>query len=61
MSDRSVGVDDVKGVAGKTTTTVAMDFGRISFQSGLVLDLFGMPGQGVLVHVDDQQSAPSAR
>jgi uncharacterized protein len=46
MSDRSVGVDDVKGVARKTTTTVAMDFGRISFQSGLVLYLFGMPGQG---------------
>jgi signal recognition particle receptor subunit beta len=46
MSDRSVGVDDVKGVVGKTTTTVAMDFGRISFQSGLVLYLFGMPGQG---------------
>lgn len=45
MSDRSVGVDDVK-VVGKTTTTVAMDFGRISFQSGLVLYLFGMPGQG---------------
>ena len=46
MSDRSVGVDDVKGVDGKTTTTVAMDFGRISFQSGLALYLFGMPGQG---------------
>src|SRR6185437_5247793 len=43
MSDRSIGVD---GVDGKTTTTVAMDFGRISFQSGLVLYLFGMPGQG---------------
>jgi uncharacterized protein len=46
MSDRSVGVDDVNGVAGKTTTTVAMDFGRISFPSGLALYLFGMPGQG---------------
>jgi hypothetical protein len=46
MSDRSVGVDDVRGVVGKTTTTVAMDFGRISFQTGLVLYLFGMPGQG---------------
>jgi uncharacterized protein len=46
MSDRSVGVDDVEGLVGKTTTTVAMDFGRISFQSGLVLYLFGMPGQG---------------
>ena len=45
MSDRSVGVDDTNGVIGKTTTTVAMDFGRISFQSGLVLYLFGMPGQ----------------
>src|SRR6516162_10221887 len=46
MSDRSVGVDDVKGVAGKTTTTVAMDFGRISFQSGLVLYLSGMSWEG---------------
>ena len=46
MSDRSVGVDDVKGVDRKTTTTVAMDFGRISFHSGLALYLFGMPGQG---------------
>ena len=31
--------------AGKTTTTVAMDFGRISFRSDLVLYLFGTPGQ----------------
>jgi uncharacterized protein len=45
LSDRGVGVDDIKGVNGKTTTTVAMDFGRISFQSGLVLYLFGTPGQ----------------
>jgi signal recognition particle receptor subunit beta len=45
MSDRSVGVDDTEGVDGKTTTTVTMDFGRISFQSGLVLYLFGTPGQ----------------
>jgi signal recognition particle receptor subunit beta len=45
LSDRSVGVDDIQGVVGKTTTTVAMDFGRISFQSGLVLYLFGTPGQ----------------
>jgi uncharacterized protein len=45
MSDRSVGIDDTDGVDGKTTTTVAMDFGRISFQSGLVLYLFGAPGQ----------------
>jgi uncharacterized protein len=45
LSDRSVGVDDTNGVNGKTTTTVAMDFGRLSFPSGLVLYLFGTPGQ----------------
>jgi uncharacterized protein len=45
LSDRSVGVDDLTGVTGKTTTTVAMDFGRISFRSDLVLYLFGTPGQ----------------
>jgi signal recognition particle receptor subunit beta len=32
-------------VSAKTTTTVAMDFGRISFPSQLVLYLFGTPGQ----------------
>jgi uncharacterized protein len=41
----SVGIDDTPGVGAKTTTTVAMDFGRISFPSGLVLYLFGTPGQ----------------
>src|SRR5246500_5948728 len=45
MSDRSVGIDDTRGVGAKTTTTVAMDFGRISFPSRLVLYLFGTPGQ----------------
>jgi uncharacterized protein len=40
-----VGVDDVDGVAHKTTTTVAMDFGRITISSGLVVYLFGTPGQ----------------
>jgi hypothetical protein len=45
MSDRSVGIDDTRGVSAKTTTTVAMDFGRISFPSQLVLYLFGTPGQ----------------
>src|SRR3984885_548552 len=45
LSDRSVGVDSTRGVSAKTTTTVAMDFGRISFQSELVLYLFGTPGQ----------------
>ena len=45
LSDRSVGIDDTQGVSAKSTTTVAMDFGRISFQSQLVLYLFGTPGQ----------------
>src|ERR1700722_2404919 len=45
LSDRSVGVDNTQGVSAKTTTTVAMDFGRISFASSLVLYLFGTPGQ----------------
>ena len=45
LSDRSVGVDDISGVQGKTTTTVAMDFGRITFRSDLSLYLFGTPGQ----------------
>ena len=45
LSDRSVGIDDTRAVSAKTTTTVAMDFGRISFPSGLVLYLFGTPGQ----------------
>jgi uncharacterized protein len=45
LSDRSVGIDNTQGVSAKTTTTVAMDFGRISFASQLVLYLFGTPGQ----------------
>jgi len=45
LTDRSVGIDDTQGVHAKTTTTVAMDFGRISFPSKLVLYLFGTPGQ----------------
>jgi signal recognition particle receptor subunit beta len=45
LSDRSIGVDDVSGVAQKTTTTVAMDFGRITFRTDLTLYLFGTPGQ----------------
>jgi uncharacterized protein len=45
LSQQSTGVDDVSGVDGKTTTTVAMDFGRITFSDDLVLYLFGTPGQ----------------
>jgi uncharacterized protein len=45
LSDRSIGIDDTQAVQAKTTTTVAMDFGRISFRPELVLYLFGTPGQ----------------
>jgi uncharacterized protein len=46
MTDRSVGVDYAGAVSTrKTTTTVAMDFGRIELSSSLWLYLFGTPGQ----------------
>jgi signal recognition particle receptor subunit beta len=45
LTDRSVGVDDTTGVDGKVSTTVAMDFGRITLPDDLVLYLFGTPGQ----------------
>jgi uncharacterized protein len=45
LSVLSVGVDDVTGVSQKTTTTVAMDFGRITVDEQMVLYLFGTPGQ----------------
>ncbi|MFI1203589.1 ATP/GTP-binding protein [Streptomyces sp. BHT-5-2] len=38
-------VDDLHGVEAKSTTTVAMDFGRITVHDELVLYLFGTPGQ----------------
>ncbi|HLS03211.1 MAG TPA: ATP/GTP-binding protein [Actinomycetales bacterium] len=46
MTEHSVGVDDAGGqTARKTTTTVAMDFGRIALGDDLWLYLFGTPGQ----------------
>ena len=45
MTELSPGVDDLTHIAGKTTTTVAMDFGRITVDEQLVLYLFGTPGQ----------------
>src|SRR5690348_15400037 len=41
MSELSIGVDNVDGVESKTTTTVALDFGRITLNDALVLYLFG--------------------
>jgi len=38
-------VDDLTGIQDKRTTTVAMDFGRVSLDADLILYLFGTPGQ----------------
>ncbi|SIO90088.1 ATP/GTP-binding protein [Nocardiopsis sp. JB363] len=45
MTEASYGVDDLSGVESKSTTTVALDFGRITINESLVLYLFGTPGQ----------------
>ncbi|WP_329453327.1 ATP/GTP-binding protein (plasmid) [Streptomyces sp. NBC_01724] len=46
ITEASVGVDDLTGREGKTHTTVALDFGRITLpQAGAALYLFGTPGQ----------------
>ncbi|MBL3670658.1 ATP/GTP-binding protein [Streptomyces sp. M2CJ-2] len=45
MTEASLGVDDLSGVEGKSSTTVAMDFGRITIAPDMVLYLFGTPGQ----------------
>lgn len=45
LTEEGVGIDDLSGVETKKTTTVAMDFGRITISDDLVLYLFGTPGQ----------------
>jgi uncharacterized protein len=45
LSEPSLLVDDLDGVEQKSTTTVAMDFGRITVRDDLVVYLFGTPGQ----------------
>ncbi|MGH3959785.1 GTP-binding protein [Mycobacterium sp.] len=45
VTDASTGVDMLEATPHKRTTTVAMDFGRITLDEGLVLYLFGTPGQ----------------
>ncbi|HEX6149441.1 MAG TPA: ATP/GTP-binding protein [Nocardioides sp.] len=45
VTNESEGVDDLGAVPSKSTTTVAMDFGRITLAPDLVLYLFGTPGQ----------------
>ncbi|GJF32366.1 ATP-binding protein [Kitasatospora sp. NE20-6] len=45
MTTAGAGIDDLTGREGKTTTTVALDFGRITLNPRLALYLFGTPGQ----------------
>ncbi|MFF9479924.1 ATP/GTP-binding protein [Streptomyces sp. NPDC014733] len=45
MTQSGAFVDDLAGVREKTTTTVAIDFGRLTLPGDLVLYLFGTPGQ----------------
>ncbi|THV42281.1 GTP-binding protein [Glycomyces buryatensis] len=45
ITTASIGTDDLTGVGDKRTTTVALDFGRITIDSQYILYLFGTPGQ----------------
>lgn len=45
LTDASIGTDDLSGIEGKASTTVAMDFGRITINEDLQVYLFGTPGQ----------------
>ena len=45
LSELGSAIDDLAGVEGKSTTTVALDFGRITITDDVVLYLFGTPGQ----------------
>jgi signal recognition particle receptor subunit beta len=53
MTEFSVGVDDSDAVPNKNTTTVALDFGRITLDESLLLYLFGTPGQDRFVFLWD--------
>lgn len=57
MTSASIGIDDASKVSSKTTTTVAMDFGRITIDNDLVLYIFGTPGQDRFGFMWDDLSA----
>ncbi|HEX5543489.1 MAG TPA: ATP/GTP-binding protein [Micromonospora sp.] len=54
LTDASIGTDDLSGVETKTTTTVAMDFGRITISDDLQVYLFGTPGQDRFLFLWDE-------
>jgi uncharacterized protein len=45
LSTASIGFDDLSGISSKRTTTVALDYGRITLARSIVMYLFGLPGQ----------------
>lgn len=45
MTSASIGIDDAGAGSQKTTTTVAMDFGRVTIDDSIILYMFGTPGQ----------------
>jgi signal recognition particle receptor subunit beta len=53
MTEVSVGVDDADQLPDKATTTVALDFGRITLDESLIMYLFGTPGQERFVFLWD--------
>ena len=57
LTSASVGTDSLDGVERKTTTTVAMDFGRITIDRSHILYLFGTPGQERFWFMWDELSA----
>jgi uncharacterized protein len=56
MTDAATEIDDHAGVESKTTTTVALDFGRITVDETMVLYLFGTPGQDRFAFLWDELS-----
>ena len=57
LTSASVGTDNLTGIESKTTTTVAMDFGRITIDRRHILYLFGTPGQERFWFMWDELSA----
>jgi uncharacterized protein len=45
LTDAGIGIDNLDGLEDKSTTTVAMDFGRITINDEIIVYLFGTPGQ----------------
>lgn len=56
LSTASIGFDDLTGLGSKRTTTVALDYGRLTLGNGVTLYLFGLPGQERFSFLWDQLS-----